>query len=92
MYSFLTGWHRSLKISVGRAAMSFSVLLVFLLQEARMAALNSQLVSDAAISRHRRDMHMELDQRIREAWTYYGDHDCTCEDFFRQVGDVYAVL
>lgn len=75
----------------GRGPMTMYVLLRLLRREASLVNLQMQLVSESALGRHRRAVYVSMDARISVLWDRYDDHDIVCEDFLREIAEVYGM-
>ncbi|XP_052762110.1 uncharacterized protein LOC128204745 [Mya arenaria] len=86
---FEAGWHRRMNARAGRGQLQFYVLLGLLLKEAKLVPLQAQLVGEG-IGRNRREVYSDMDMRIDELWEKYDAHDILCEDFLREIGEIYG--
>ncbi len=69
----------------GRGPVTMHVLLRLLSREASLVNLQMQLVSEAALGRHRREVYVAMDSRIWLLWDQYDDHDIVCEEFLKEI-------
>ena len=72
----------------GRVALPMYVLIGMLKMEAQLVDINSQLVSESAVLRNRRELYVTMDAAIWSLWEEYDDHEIVCEDFLKKIGEV----
>ncbi|KAH3857388.1 hypothetical protein DPMN_099995 [Dreissena polymorpha] len=74
----------------GRAKLQFYVLVPLLLREAKLVAIQLQLVSEDALTRYRANNYKALDGKILQCWNKYDARDMKTSDFLKIIGNIYG--
>ena len=83
------GWHRRLNGQARRGRLPLYLLIKLLSEEARIAALQTELVSHGSLKRYQRLKYAKLQGRLFDLWEEYIDGQRTTSSLLKSCASLY---
>ena len=84
------GYHTRINADVGRAHMSFYIVLPALKREANLVELTYRLVSEEQILRDQRQKQKRMEGRLHQCWQEYERGTRTASQLLSECGKIYG--
>ena len=78
------------KFPIGRAGVSFYILVPALHREAKLVDLTIRMVIEEQVLRAQWTKNRELEGRLHQAWTKYSEDEITASQLLRECGGIYG--
>jgi len=86
----ISGWHTRINTDIGKANVSFYLLVPALQRESRVIELTYRLVSEKQILRDQRHRYRDMEGRLHALWDSYEDNHITASQLLRECGRIYG--
>lgn len=84
------GWHTRINTDIGKANVSFYILVPALQRESQVIELTYRLVSEQQILRDQRHRYRHLEGRLNALWDRYEDDQISASQLLRECGHIYV--
>jgi hypothetical protein len=86
----ISGWHTRINGDIGKANVSFYILVPALQRESRVIELTYRLVSEQQILRDQRNRYRDLEGRLHALWDSYDHEQISASQLLRECGQIYG--
>ena len=86
----ISGWHTRINGDIGKANVSFYILVPALQRESRVIELTYRLVSEQQIIRDQRNRYRDLEGRLHALWDSYDHEQISASQLLRECGQIYG--
>jgi hypothetical protein len=84
------GWNTLINADMGRAGVSFYILVPALHRVAKLVDLTIRMVTEEQVFRAQRTKNRELEGRLHQTWARYFEDEITASQLLRECGGFYG--